>query len=220
MKKLAKFLLHADLPLGPTRPLWRVAHRLGVGIAEGARLVYGRLTVSPVVRSLATGGKRLRIERIPYIRGEGELVLGDDIYISGQLGISFLRRDAKPQLKIGDRTFIGHECAFALSSRITIGRDCMLAAGTKLQDNDGHPLESGARRRDERVPLCEICPITIGDNVWIAPRCTILKGVTIGDNAVIGVGSVVTRDVPANTIVAGVPARSVKPREGSREGKQ
>lgn len=86
----------------------------------------------------------------------------------------------------------------------------MIAAGTKIQDNDGHPLDPDARRHRERVALGDIRPVRIGNNVWIAPRCTILKGVTIGDNAVVATGSVVTKDVPANTLVAGVPARVVR----------
>ncbi len=86
----------------------------------------------------------------------------------------------------------------------------MIGGGVRIQDNDGHPLDPEARRRGEKVPESAIKPVVIGCNVWLGARATILKGVTIGDNAVVATGSVVTRDVAANTVVAGVPARAVR----------
>jgi acetyltransferase-like isoleucine patch superfamily enzyme len=216
MKYMLKKILHADMRL-PSFILWivRLAYRTGVILRETLDGLYAAVIVKPVMKAIAVGGRRLRIERIPYVRGKGRIELGDDVYISGLLGVSFLKREEQssvspvPTLKIGSRTFIGHQCAFAMSKAIEIGEDCMIAGGTRIQDNDGHPLEPGARRRHEKVAVENIHTVVIGNNVWIAPRCTILKGVTIGDNAVVGTGSVVTKDVATGTVVAGVPARVV-----------
>ncbi len=69
-----------------------------------------------------------------------------------------------------------------------------------------HPLS----RKGRRARLARALPVVIGDDVWIGGGCVILPGVTIGNNAVIGAGAVVTRDVPPNSVVVGVPARKVK----------
>lgn len=253
-RSLLRTWLHADVRMPRFAVLIvRGMHKGGVFVREALDAFYALVVVKPVMNAIADGGRRLRIERIPYIRGQGRIELGDEVYISGLLGVSFLKRegmvqtaDRRPQtkdgrlktdgtvtedaeqslqsavcslqsdvsslptLKIGSRTFIGHQCSFAMSSRIEIGDDCLIAAGTRIQDNDGHPLDPAARLRKEKVPLENIRPVRIGSNVWIAPNCTILKGVTIGDNAVIGAGSVVTKDVQAFELVAGVPARRLR----------
>src|SRR5207247_2133879 len=90
------------------------------------------------------------------------------------------------------------------------GRHCLLAAGVRVFDFDGHPLDADRRRRGEPAPADAIRPVTIGDDVWIGTAAMILKGVTIGDRAVIAAGAVVARDVPADVVVAGNPAQVVK----------
>lgn len=89
--------------------------------------------------------------------------------------------------------------------RITIGENCAIARNVLIMDFDAHRI-TYADGNTNRVTA----PITIGNSVWIGAGATILKGVTIGDNAIIGAGSVVTRDVKANTIVAGNPARLIR----------
>ncbi|MGX7668097.1 acyltransferase [Flavobacterium pedocola] len=85
---------------------------------------------------------------------------------------------------------------------ITIGHQVAISKGVIIRDSDNHVLNG----QSDKVAA----PIVIGNHVWIGLRAVILKGVTIGDGAVIAAGAVVTRDVPANSIVAGVPARVIK----------
>lgn len=111
-------------------------------------------------------------------------------------------------LVIGDNVGISGSTICA-RKKVTIGNNVLIGSGCLITDSDAHPIDWRDRRDglDEKT-LC--APIVIGDDVFIGARSIILKGVTIGDRAVIGAGSVVAKDVPANTIVAGNPARIIK----------
>lgn len=98
--------------------------------------------------------------------------------------------------------FINEGVEITCASKITIGEGATIARDVVIRDYDGHTVE---------LPNYQISkPITIGKHVWIGNRAMILKGVTIGDGAIIAAGSIVTKDVPAGVIVAGVPATIVK----------
>lgn len=168
--------------------------------------------LEPVLRGLATTvGTGIRLERLPYISGRGRLDIGDGVFLSGRIDIAFNDRlGGEPHLSIGAGTFIGHQCGFNLAREIRIGSHCLIATRTLFYDNDGHPLAAEARRNGASVLAEAVRPIVIGDDVWIGNSCIILKGVHIGDRAVVGAGSVVTHDVPSDTIVAGNPAVAVR----------
>ena len=154
-------------------------------------------------------------DELAVATGDGELVLGDYIFISGKIGIAFSRQVTQPpRISIGDHSFIGHGCSFSAAREICIGQHCLIAGNVRIMDNDGHPLDAVRRQNGEPVNSDEIDPVSIGDGVWIGQRSMILKGVTIGQNAVIGAGSVVTTDIPANTLAAGVPAKVIRALEG------
>ena len=111
--------------------------------------------------------------------------------------------DCGKNLHIGKNVFINCCCHFQDQGGITIGDGSLIGHQVVLATLN-HALEPD--QRATTVPG----PIVIGKNVWIGAHATILQNVTIGDNAVIAAGAVVTRDVPANTVVAGVPAKAVK----------
>ncbi len=112
-------------------------------------------------------------------------------------------------LIVGARTIFGHHCTIAVRDSIEIGQDCLFAEMVAIRDHD-HRFD----RLD--VPIREqgmtVAPIRIGNNVWLASKVTVTSGVTIGDNAIVGANAVVTRDIPANAIAVGVPARVIKMR--------
>ncbi len=111
---------------------------------------------------------------------------------------------------IGDRVFVGRGCEFNICKHLTIGDDSLIASDVKIIDHDhGKSLDSLISRQ----PAIE-SPIRIGRDVWIGVNSVILKGVSIGDGAIIGAGSVVTRSVPAGEIWCGVPARKTRDRVG------
>jgi len=114
-----------------------------------------------------------------------------------------LSSDFGKQIRIGKRVFINSGCRFQDQGGITIGDDCLIGHNVVLATLN-HGLDP--RHRADLHPA----PIVIGDNVWIGANVTVLPGVTIGDNAVIGAASLVTKDVPADVIAVGSPAKVVR----------
>ena len=106
-------------------------------------------------------------------------------------------------IRLGKNVFINHACSFLDLCPITIEDDVMIGPKVNLI-TENHPLDPG----DRKTVLLK--PILVKRNAWIGAGATILPGVTIGENAVVAAGAVVSRDVPPNSIVAGIPARVVK----------
>lgn len=106
-------------------------------------------------------------------------------------------------ISVGKRVFINSGCCFQDQGGITIGDDVLIGQQTVIATLN-HDLDP--EKRGNMLPA----PVTIGNKVWIGAHVTILPGVTVGDGAVIGAGAVVTRDVPANAVAAGVPAKIIK----------
>ena len=121
---------------------------------------------------------------------------------------------------VGDFTLLNGAIIMA-EDEIEIGSHCLISWNVGIADSDFHPLEPAKRLIDAQAlapffknrparPKLKTAPVKIGNNVWIGMNAVILKGVTIGDNSVVAAGAVVTKSVPANTIVAGNPAIAVK----------
>lgn len=200
---------HIPVPALIGKPL--LAVYLGV---RGLYYAVFRLFVcEPILKaSCRRYGRNLRTGvYVPWVGGSGDIVFGDDCNVVGKVSIVFAARFAdRPALVVGNRSGIGHECQFTVAKRITIGDDCHIASGTRMFDSSGHPLDPERRRAGYPPDDADVKPITIGDNVWVGAYCTIFPGVTIGENSVVATGSVVTGDVPPNTLVAGYPARQIK----------
>ena len=117
----------------------------------------------------------------------------------------------EPEIIIGDDCNIGEFCHITAINRITIGNGLLTGRFVYIGDNS----HGGLSWEEATVPpvkrhLKSKGEINIGNNVWIADKVTILGGVTIGDNVIIGAGSIVNHDVPSNCIVAGIPAKIIK----------
>ncbi len=106
-------------------------------------------------------------------------------------------------IKLGKRVFLNSGCCFQDQGGITIGDDVLIGQQVVIATLN-HDLNPD--KRGDMFPA----PVTIGNRVWIGAHATILPGVTIGDGAVVGAGAVVTRDVPENAVVLGVPAKIVR----------
>ena len=161
-------------------------------------------------------GKNVNIRGKVSVRGGGALVLADDITINshirynaigGQSGCTFNMCDGA-KIIIGKGTGISNT-TFCAWSKIELGQDVYVGGDCRIYDTDFHSL-----RRENRVNLPDIHvkskPVHIKDGVWLGASVIVLKGVTIGENSVVGAGSVVTKDIPPNQIWAGNPAHYIK----------
>ena len=108
-------------------------------------------------------------------------------------------------IRIGRRTFINYDCTFLDCNLITIGDEVQIAPGGHIYTCT-HPLDAPQRRAYLELAL----PVSVGDGAWLGGGAIICPGVTIGENTVVGAGSVVTRDLPPNVLAAGNPCRVIR----------
>jgi len=157
------------------------------------------------LRTATEVGPRVRVYGTPSIQNGGRLIIGDRVRLVSTITKIQLGVESTGTLEIGSRTYINYGCSIAATELVRIGARCNLGTYVIMMDNDYHRLEP--ERRDERPPSA---PIILEDNVWVGARAIVLRGVTIGEGSVVAAGSVVTRDVPPRTVVAGVPAKIVR----------
>jgi len=117
-------------------------------------------------------------------------------------------------VEIGGKTVLGQDCTISAYRRVRIGEQCVIADRAMFIDFDHGVVEV---ERPIRVQGIYKRDVEVGSNVWIGYGACVLRGVRVGDNAIVGTNSVVTRDIPANAVVAGVPARVIRMREAPRE---
>lgn len=115
-------------------------------------------------------------------------------------------------LEVGARVVFGHHVTLGIRERVVIGADTMIADLVSIRDHDHAFDDPGTPVREQGM---RTAPVTIGADVWLGSKVTVLRGVTIGDRAVVGAGAVVTRDVPAGAVAVGVPAKVVGYRGGA-----
>jgi acetyltransferase-like isoleucine patch superfamily enzyme len=114
------------------------------------------------------------------------------------------------RVEIGAKTVIGQECTISAYQHVRIGEQCVIADRAMFIDFDHGVVEV---ERPIRLQGIYKRDVEVGSNVWIGYGACILRGVRVGDNSIVGTNSVVTRDVPANAVVAGIPARIIRMRE-------
>jgi acetyltransferase-like isoleucine patch superfamily enzyme len=117
------------------------------------------------------------------------------------------------EVRIGAKSVLGQECTISAFQHVSIGRECIVADRVMLIDFDHGVVEVERPIRDQGIYKRDV---RVGHNVWIGYGAAFLRGVTVGDNAIVGTYAVVTKDVAANAVVGGVPARLIRMRETPR----
>jgi acetyltransferase-like isoleucine patch superfamily enzyme len=159
-------------------------------------------------------GKRLQADGICFIGPKVKLEIGKDATLRlgrwSWIGYGTKIRVHEGVCELGAKSVMGQECTISAFQHVSIGQECVIADRVMLIDFDHGVTEverpiraQGIYKRDVRV----------GSNCWIGYGACILRGVTVGDNCVIGSNTVVTKDVPANAVVAGAPAKVLRMRE-------
>ena len=172
---------------------------LAARVASGA----SRLLAARIWLRRARLGRGVKLRGRPLIEGLGTIVIEDGVAIWSHLARTQLSAGPGATLRLGAGSFVNTGTSISARARVDIGCRCQIANHVLIMDSDFH----GLLERDKPEPPA---PIVIEDDVWIAVRATVLKGVRIGQGAVVAAGAVVVRDVPPHTLVAGVPARVVR----------
>jgi carbonic anhydrase/acetyltransferase-like protein (isoleucine patch superfamily) len=143
---------------------------------------------------------------LPFMVGDGRIFVGDNVKIFGKVDFIFgTAENQVPEIYIGDDVHISHDVTFDVSGKLVIGAKTLIAKDVTIQDCSGHSSDPVARENNVPPTAKDIKPITIGRNVWICTSVQILPGVHIGDNSVIGAGTVLRQSVPKDSIVYSPP---------------
>jgi acetyltransferase-like isoleucine patch superfamily enzyme len=211
LRSFIKALLTSNFPLPRFLfPVVRVIFDLQGQIAEFFRWALSYFIREPLFRArCASVGKRFRLFRLPYVMSHAEIRIGDDVNFFGKVDIMSGRIFDNPRLIIHNRVDIGHNVGFVVNKEIVIEDDVNVASGVRFMDSDAHPKDTQDRIADLPPKPEEIKPVRICKNAWIGQNVFILKGVTVGEGAIIGVNSVVITDIPAYSVAIGNPARVV-----------
>ena len=202
--------LRSDPPplAGGPLALWRFARRNGMVSVEYARLI-ARLAYW----KLRLRG-RLKLDGLAFICPGVSLEVGKGATLRlgrwSWLGHGCKIRVHEGECEIGAKTVMGQECTISAFQHVSIGRECIIADRVMLIDFDHGVVEV---ERPIRVQGIYKRDVRVGSNCWIGYGACILRGATVGDNAVIGTNTVVTKDVPANAVAGGTPARVLRMRD-------
>src|SRR5215216_3270397 len=176
-------------------------------------LKYGRLIVRLGFLKLRLRS-RLRLDGLAFVGPGCSIEVGPRATLElgrwSWVGHGCKIRSHEGTVSIGAKSVLGQECTISAYQHVSIGRECVIADRVMLIDFDHGVVEvdrpirlQGIYKRDVRV----------GNNVWVGYGAAFLRGVTVGDNAVVGTYSIVGKDVPANAVVAGVPAKLLRMRD-------
>jgi acetyltransferase-like isoleucine patch superfamily enzyme len=191
--------------------------RLGRFLASNRMLTpkYGRLLVRYLRRRLFTvAGWRWRTAGMLFLGRRLELQVGRrgrlDFGRFVWIGDGSKIRCHEGVVEIGEKTVLGQECTISAYRRVRIGEQCVIADRAMFIDFDHGVVDV---ERPIRLQGIYKRDVIVGSNVWVGYGACILRGVRVGDNSIIGSNSVVTRDVPANAVVGGVPAKVIRMRD-------
>jgi acetyltransferase-like isoleucine patch superfamily enzyme len=160
---------------------------------------------------------RLKIDGICFICPKVHLEIGPNAQLRvgrwAWIGHGSKIRAHEGTVSIGAKTVIGQECTISAYQHVSIGRECIIADRVMLIDFDHGAVEVDRPIREQGIYKRDV---RVGHNVWIGYGACVLRGVSVGDNSILGTSSVVTKDVPENAVVAGAPARVIRMRDAPR----
>lgn len=163
-------------------------------------------------------GKRLQTDGPCFICPGVKLEIGKDAVLRmgrwSWIGHGTKIRVHEGEVSIGSKSVMGQECTISCYQHVSIGRECIIADRVMLIDFDHGVVEV---ERPIRLQGIYKRDVKVGSNVWIGYGACVLRGVSVGHNSIVGTNSVVTKDVPENAVMGGVPAKLIRMREAPKE---
>lgn len=171
--------------------------------------------LSSLKKQLKACGKNIHVECPIYLKGEKYISLRNDIILDRNTRIEawdyFEGKNYKPEIIIGNHVYLNPDCHIGAINKIHIEDNVLIGAGVLITDHShGRVQDKELSIPPRKRKLYSKGPVIIKSGVWIGEHAAILPGVTIGENAIIGANSVVTKDVPARAVVVGNPAKVIK----------
>ncbi len=176
-------------------------------------IVFGRTLITTFYRGpvfvarCSRVGKNLGLDGLPFVSGHVQIEIGDNVWIGGRVSIQSGGMLQAPRLVLKDFAEVGWNVSITVNSEVIIEEHARVAWDCRISDSDAHPRESDLRADNRPPHLEDIKPVRICRYAWVGNGTHIMKGVTIGEGAIIGANSVVLSDVPAYCLAAGNPAR-------------
>ncbi len=190
----------------PDAPPREVPGRTGPALLlspDAWRKVLEALNARFALRHADALGPNVRLRGRPRVSNEGRMTFGNRVRLESTVAKLELATLPGGWLEVGSNVFVNYGTSIVAAHHVRIGDDVLIGTHVQIMDTDFHRVEDKAWDTSGE-------PIVVDDRAWIGNRSIVLKGVTIGHDAVVAAGSVVTRDVPPRSVAAGVPARVVR----------
>jgi acetyltransferase-like isoleucine patch superfamily enzyme len=201
---------------GVLKPIVLVMKYLGLlKISKAFKSVFTQIKMEIAYKQFGSIGNNAMIQSPNRIINPKYIYIGDDF--SSLYGLRMEAWDAfrgqrfSPEIRIGNNVIFNSDCHIGCIDKITIGNGVLMASRVFISDHfhgqtDGSDIDTAPAER----ALTSKGPVVIGDNVWIGEGAAVMPGVVIGENSIIGANAVVTKSFPADSIIAGVPAKLIR----------
>jgi acetyltransferase-like isoleucine patch superfamily enzyme len=210
LRALARFAFSPSAPRIPKflKPPLRFIYTIRFAMLTPLRVFLQVFYRGPLFQSrCASVGKHLSVATLPWVSGPVDIHIGDNVWLGGGISIEAGHAlEQRARLIIKDRVGIGPRVIISVSREIIIEEDVLISFDCRVFDNDNHRREADLRARGVSVDPREILPVRICRHAWIGNGSHIMKGVTIGEGAIIGSNSVVISNIPPYSLAMGNPA--------------
>ncbi len=206
---IARGLIRPQAPILPAlfRPLLRSFYEFHYLVIQTARLLVTLFYRHPLFQGrCASIGRNVSIDGLPFVTGHCEIHVGNHVYLGGKLDVLSGRFCENPRLIIRDGAEIGWNVRLTVNREVVIEERARISSDCRISDSDGHPREADLRALNAPLSPRDIRPVRICRDAWIGSGAHIMKGVTIGEGAIIGANSVVITDIPPFALAFGNPA--------------